>query len=418
MTGVSSSRSYSLCSRADPPNRSLLPLSQHPSSTLSLLPAEVILLIGVYLDFRLGLPTGALDRHLASIFATPNNIAARAIARYKPLMEAVVWECLNSSTGDSLVVKAIYDRSNGRPDFNLDWTGQLNRGNKKHQIYTITPLRAAIKAGNPAVVRYLLDLGANVDISSRDNREVYTALIEACSTGHLETVKMLLDRGADIHFQHDGALRMASRCGNVEIVQLLLSKGANLEPREYNVEGCSALCEAAEFGRSEVVLELLSHGADIHVFEDYPLLVATVRDHLDTVRLLLSKGADVGTRDNEAICVAAQLGLVEMMCLLLDRGADVNAQNGSPLRYAEGSGRWDLVSLLLRRSPNVQFHENKVLWNAVASGKTDVVKQLLELGADPRAPSQYKMSAVYRAKRLGHNEIIKLISRTELRAVN
>ncbi|KAJ3335508.1 hypothetical protein HDU93_005325 [Gonapodya sp. JEL0774] len=286
-----------------------------------------------------------LDRHLASIFATPNNIAAGAIARYTPLMEAIVWECLRSSTGDSRFVKSMCERSTDRPDFNVDWTSRLNLGNQKYQSDTITPLRAAIKAGNPAVVQCLLHLGANVDISSSDNGEVYTALMEACSTGHLETVKMLLEHGADIHFHDDGPLWMASRCGNVETVRLLLSKGANLEPRECNVEGCSALCEAAEFGRSEVVLELLSHGADIHVFEDYPLLVATVSDNLDAVRLLLSKGADVSTRDNEAICVAALLRLVEMMRLLLDHGADTNAQNGSPLRYAEGRGRWDLVTL-------------------------------------------------------------------------
>ena len=40
------------------------------------------------------------------------------------------------------------------------------------------------------------------------------ALSRSAGNGHLEVVRMLLDRGADIHVQHDHALRWAAENGH------------------------------------------------------------------------------------------------------------------------------------------------------------------------------------------------------------
>ena len=47
-------------------------------------------------------------------------------------------------------------------------------------------------------------------------------LIDASSNGHTETVKVLLEHGADVHANNDGALRSASYKGHTETVKLFL----------------------------------------------------------------------------------------------------------------------------------------------------------------------------------------------------
>ena len=77
-------------------------------------------------------------------------------------------------------------------------------------------------------------------------------LIDASSNGHTETVKVLLEHGADVHADNDGGLRSAS----------------------YN-------------GHTETVKVLLEHGADVHARDDYSLRLASDNGHTETVKLFL-----------------------------------------------------------------------------------------------------------------------------------
>ena len=49
--------------------------------------------------------------------------------------------------------------------------------------------------------------------------------------GQLESVRLLLDRGADVHARNEAALRAARHEGHAAVVALLLERGA-LEPEE------------------------------------------------------------------------------------------------------------------------------------------------------------------------------------------
>ncbi|MCG7852323.1 MAG: ankyrin repeat domain-containing protein, partial [Methanosarcinaceae archaeon] len=57
------------------------------------------------------------------------------------------------------------------------------------------------------------------------------ALIKASDQGNIDTVKLLLDKGANIDYQFDNdgetALMKASARGHAEVVKLLLDRGAN-----------------------------------------------------------------------------------------------------------------------------------------------------------------------------------------------
>jgi ankyrin repeat protein len=84
-------------------------------------------------------------------------------------------------------------------------------------------------------------------------------------------------------------LLIAADYGHVENVRLLLHRGANVNHQNLE-ENKSSLHLAAEKGHLDVVRLLLEHRADVNVQdndENTPLLSAAVGGHVDVVRVLL-----------------------------------------------------------------------------------------------------------------------------------
>ena len=72
------------------------------------------------------------------------------------------------------------------------------------------------------VVKYLLDLGAQIDLRSDDNR---TPFLMAVATGNVDTARMLLESGTDVHActkDMKNCLHLAVENGRLEMVELLL----------------------------------------------------------------------------------------------------------------------------------------------------------------------------------------------------
>ena len=64
------------------------------------------------------------------------------------------------------------------------------------RLGAITPLLIACKNGNPAMVKAMLDAGADPNTASADGA---TALMTAAISGSADTVTLLLTRGADVN---------------------------------------------------------------------------------------------------------------------------------------------------------------------------------------------------------------------------
>lgn len=86
-------------------------------------------------------------------------------------------------------------------------------------------LLQAVRTGDAAAVKALLDQGVPVDTKFRYDR---TPLSFAADRGHVEIVRLLLDRGADADaqdsFYHNTSLGWAAYKGHVEVVKLLLAR--------------------------------------------------------------------------------------------------------------------------------------------------------------------------------------------------
>ena len=103
------------------------------------------------------------------------------------------------------------------------------------------------------------------------------ALCTAAWEGHTETVRALLDAGADVHAWADAPLWGAAMTGHADTMRVLLDAGADQD---------IALVEAAANGLVELVRELLGKGVSVHAYRGLPLMMAEHNGHTETVRVL------------------------------------------------------------------------------------------------------------------------------------
>ena len=165
----------------------------------------------------------------------------------------------------------------------------------------------------------------------------------------VETVRYVLDHGADIHAQDDDALRYASANGHRDVVAVLLEHGANVHAKDDH-----ALRVASANGYRDVVGLLLEHDANVHADNDTSLRWASENGHTDVVRVLLKHGADVHTNDDYALRWASEIGHRDMVGLLLEHGADVHTRNDWALKCASHNGHTDVVRVLLEHGAKPQ----------------------------------------------------------------
>lgn len=134
----------------------------------------------------------------------------------------------------------------------------------------------------------------------------------------------------------------AAKAGDIETVRKLLQNGA--DPNQYNKEGWTPLTVAAyQRGRSEICQLLIDYGAHVDARTSRgqtPLYFATAltRDD-DCVDVLVSAGADVNGTCGWTTFLGASsyFGRIRAVKLFLRAGANVNAadeRKWTPLDYA------------------------------------------------------------------------------------
>jgi uncharacterized protein len=129
-----------------------------------------------------------------------------------------------------------------------------------------TALSMAVNKNKTAMVKYLLDKGADVSIKSE---QLGLTPLEDAATREDSTENgifaMIIEaqKKKDPELRNIGtALHMASRNGALKNVQILIENGAN--PNAKSIEGLTPLHEAAKKGRKPVVEYLISKKVEVN----------------------------------------------------------------------------------------------------------------------------------------------------------
>uniref|UniRef100_A0A4W5R081 Euchromatic histone-lysine N-methyltransferase 1a n=1 Tax=Hucho hucho TaxID=62062 RepID=A0A4W5R081_9TELE len=197
-----------------------------------------------------------------------------------------------------------------------------------------TPLHAAAAEGHQEVCHMLVQAGANLDMFDEEQR---TPLMDACENNHLDTVKYLLRAGAALShkvsdIKGSTCLHLAAKLGHYDVVQHLLSKAS----KQVNCQddgGWTPITWAIEYKHRELVLLLLSRGADVNIRdkeENICLHWAALSGSNDIAQILLDARCDlhaVNVHGDSPLHIAARENQLECVTLLLSQGADVNLKN-------------------------------------------------------------------------------------------
>lgn len=137
---------------------------------------------------------------------------------------------------------------------------------------------------------------------SRRERELAPTIHRSAADGRTQSVReaIMTDPQSVREKDRQGftALHHAAVSGHVDTVELLLEKGAMLE--WVGSRGESALYLAASKGHADVVKVLLEAGADPNrasATKTTPLHKAAMAGDLETVKLLIGAGADISAED-------------------------------------------------------------------------------------------------------------------------
>ncbi len=137
-----------------------------------------------------------------------------------------------------------------------------------------------------------------------------------------------------------------------------------------------------------------------------------VKDLLDA----LLQGADVDGQDIDgktAMINAAWRGRREIIEILLDHGTDIeiaDQKKRTPLMWGAINGQSPVVTTLIEAGAELDIADDEnvtALMRAAWNGHTKIVNQLLAAGANPNRRDDNGVSALDHAKREGHKEIVK-----------
>jgi N-acyl-D-amino-acid deacylase len=257
-------------------------------------------------------------------------------------------------------------------------------------------------AADPEKALLLIERGAEVNVRTRSGR---TALMTAASAaGGGRVVKALLERGAQVDardqidpmpilFSGGGrgtALIEAARVGDLESIRLLVSKGADVNAASGN--GATALTEAVLFGRRDVAAYLLDNGASVKtrtsVIGHRILSLASMRGDAEIAKMLIEKGAEVNAQDAMGHTplmwgAYSDRGAAQLVRTLIEAGADVRARSNSgesAMTWALRHGNAKVMELLRQAGAEEEPMEKAAIVPAAASGALGVEKALALLG--------------------------------------
>jgi ankyrin repeat protein len=293
-----------------------------------------------------------------------------------------------------------------------------------------TPLHISVNARDYEMTAFLISQGATMDLLDRQN---HTPLSDAVTLQAMQSARMLIEAGANIHHPQSGRQTpaVASIAMGENDLRTVLTPTTL---RSMDADGRTMLQLAAIAGNAGAVEIILDEAAKLGVNNlkttdsagktalDLALEEVNSRDHFEVAEKLILAGAvsanpiyahlapavrssNYNTRIGDGIAplhFAAGEGYVGMAQYLLDKNADINVKNAAgttPLHEAARSGNLFIMELLLQRGADARVRDakgNTPLHIAVpAASHRAALDMLLLHGADPNTRDEHGESPLH-----------------------
>lgn len=298
---------------------------------------------------------------LAIIFGEEN--LARKIIQYSPPVDAIAYRILRLNP----LQAACYYGEWNRPLFEeLQGRSKVDRGAGGAIPGLLSLACEGVSPNVEQVVTDLLDLGSDPNDRSAEGK---TAMMVAARRGHVEIVKMLIDRGADVSATsiHGWSVtHYACQSGSEELLYSLKSITTDWDASittkfgdQWSYDATALHLAASLPGPALKFLLTNDLIADINSLterKESALWTAAYSGNSRNVSLLLERGADVTIRDfllESPLHVAVRCGHLEVVTTFMDKGCDLLLQDGkglTPQLIARKYGRINIAELLKESS--------------------------------------------------------------------
>lgn len=325
---------------------------------------------------------------------------------------------------------------------------------KKTELETCLKKKQAFEEKRLAIVKALINAGANIHQKNKDGKSLIKQAFEA---KWWELVQILLKAGAQpykekeveegffyrphflgyseivdafIELREGGdqekslapiAYVLVSLQDQEEVKRLLSHRGVDWD--KYMSDAYEVLTLAAESGDLESVKKLLDIGVNVNQRDrsgTTALMRASRKGNLAAVNTLLASGADFNQVDNQgksALEFAFKGNHWRVVKALLDKGVDPDKQMGMECREtllmrASSLGCLEMVGVLLDSDVDrdqADLFGQTALMHAALKNQVEVAKLLLERGADMNKVHSYGRTALMLATERGYLEMVQVL---------
>ena len=363
--------------------------------------------------------------------------------------------CINATRkdGTNALLRACYTGQSESVKFLLEAGADVNIANRYHN----TCLHHAVKGNcSKDTLKKIIEQGLNVNAL---NSKGETALIHACYQAQAESVKVLLETGADPNISDASGYSsllaaIRGRCTNETLTKLIACK-SDLDAQDK--AGRTALCLACFYKQQEAVRILLDAGSNPNIADKYGhtcLFIAiktacwkrTIRAIIDrganvnatnienctalmmacgekqehAIHVLLKKGCDINVTDKigDTCLMYAVGGLCSKKVLqaIIDQGADVNAtnkNNHTTLMMACEKRHEDAIHVLLKAGSDTNIAEKNgdtcLMYAVTAHCSKEVLQAILDQGTDVNATNKHNYTALTLACENGNIDAIHVL---------